>query len=161
MLRAIRSCDVPVIAAVDGWAVGLGVGIAGAASHAVAGEGARFTMPEAAMGFFPYAVAPYLVDRVRPETVLAWALSGRRFGAEEALASGLITEVCAAGEAETVATELAAALATAPRGVVEQATEWLRRYRTPVDPDETFVSWCEHRMAGVHAAGVKTSREEQ
>ncbi len=152
MLRAIRDCPVPVVAVVDGWAVGLGLAIAGACSYAVAGDGSRFALPEAAMGFFPYAVAPYLTDRVAPHVVLEWALSGRRFDAAEALAAGLVTEVCPAGTALATAGRLAGRIASAPRAVVEQGTGWLRRYQRYDGTGESFLDWCEERMAVTNEA---------
>jgi enoyl-CoA hydratase/carnithine racemase len=160
MLRAIRASAVPVIAAVDGWAVGLGLGIVGACTYAVVGAGSRFLLPEAKLGFFPYLVAPYLVRRVRPEVVVAWALSGHQVDAGAALASGLATEVCPAGEAHTVARDLAARLVDAPSDVVHQAMGWHAQQAASSDA-ETVLSWCEEQMAAVNAAQRTESDQPQ
>ncbi|TYC17592.1 enoyl-CoA hydratase/isomerase family protein [Actinomadura syzygii] len=128
LLRAVRTSALPVVAAVEGWALGLGVGLVGASTYAVAGSSARFGLPEAQFGFFPMGAAPNAVRRVRPDVVLRWALTGRRFDAAEAAAHGLVTDVVPAGEALTAARELAAELGSAPRHVVTAGMAWLREW---------------------------------
>lgn len=124
LLADIAASPVPVIAFVDGWAIGLGMGLAAAATFTVAGAGARFCLPEVRQGFYPYQVVPYLARRVAPTTVLRWALSGVTVGAAEAAAAGLVTTMCAPGDAEQAARALATELASGSRDVVETGMRW-------------------------------------
>ncbi|HEX3789895.1 MAG TPA: enoyl-CoA hydratase/isomerase family protein [Pseudonocardiaceae bacterium] len=124
MLADLAASLLPVVAVVDGWAIGTGLGLAAAATFTVAGEGSRFQLPEVSQGFYPYQVVPHLVRRVAPEVVLRWALSGVTVGAAEAAAAGLVTTVCADGQAESTARQLARELATGPRHVVETGMRW-------------------------------------
>jgi enoyl-CoA hydratase/carnithine racemase len=124
LLDDIAISPLPVIAVIDGWAIGTGVGMAAAATFAVAGAGARFCLPEAKQGFYPYQVAPHLTRRVAPETVLRWALSAATVSAADAAAAGLVTSLCADGRAETTARALATELATGSREVVETGMRW-------------------------------------
>jgi enoyl-CoA hydratase/carnithine racemase len=124
MLADIAATPLPVIAVIDGWAIGTGLGMAAAATFAVAGEESRFCLPEVRQGFYPHQVVPHLTRRVAPETVLRWALSGVTVGATEAAAAGLVTSVCAAGQAAATARALAGELATGSREVVELGMRW-------------------------------------
>lgn len=124
LLDDIAASPLPVIAVIDGWAIGTGVGMVAAATFAVAGAGARFCLPEAEQGFYPYQVVPHLARRVAPETVLRWALSAATVSAADAAAAGLVTSVCAAGQAEVTAYTLATELATGSREVVETGMRW-------------------------------------
>jgi enoyl-CoA hydratase/carnithine racemase len=124
MLADIAAAPLPVIAVVDGWAIGTGLGMVAAATFAVAGAGSRFCLPEVRQGFFPYQVVPHLVRRVTPGTVLRWALSGATVSAENAVAAGLLTTVCPEGHADTTALALAQELATGSRATIEVGMRW-------------------------------------
>jgi enoyl-CoA hydratase/carnithine racemase len=124
MLADIAATPLPVVAVVEGWAIGTGLGMVAAATFAVAGGGARFCLPEVRQGFYPHQVVPHLVRRVAPETVLRWALSGVTVSAAAAAAAGLITTVCAEGQAETAARALARELATGSRETVQVGMRW-------------------------------------
>ena len=124
MLADIAAAPLPVIAVVDGWAIGTGLGIVGAATFAVAGAGSRFCLPEVRQGFYPHQVVPHLVRRVTPETALRWALSGATVHAQDAAAAGLVTTVCPEGHADTTALALAQELATGSRATIEVGMRW-------------------------------------
>ncbi|WP_067452031.1 enoyl-CoA hydratase/isomerase family protein [Actinomadura macra] len=128
MLRVVRTSALPVVAAVEGWALGLGVGLVGASTYAVAGASARFGFPEARFGYFPTGAVPNVIRRVRPDLVLRWALTGRHLDAAEAAAHALVTDVVPAGQALPAARELAAELGAAPRHVVTAGMAWLRQW---------------------------------
>ncbi|WP_165494887.1 enoyl-CoA hydratase/isomerase family protein [Actinomadura roseirufa] len=128
LLRAVRTSALPVVASVEGWVLGLGAGLVGASTYAVAGDSARFGFPEARFGFFPMGAVPNVIRRVRPDVVLRWALTGRHLDAAEAAAHALVTDVVPAGEALRFARDLAAELGSAPRHVVTAGMEWLRRW---------------------------------
>jgi enoyl-CoA hydratase/carnithine racemase len=125
LLRAIAAPRIPVIVVIDGWAIGIGLGIVGAATYAVAGEAARFALPEVKSGYLPFGVMPHLTYRTPAETILHWAVSGAVITAAEALGAGLATHVVPAGEALSAATELAAGLGAAPRELIEQGMRFL------------------------------------
>jgi len=125
MLRAISTCSRPVIAVIDGWAVGTGVAMVAAATFAVSGQGSRFGLPEARDGSFPGQVAPYLTRRMRPDVALAWILRAGVLDAGQAAAAGLVTSTCDTGRAEQTARELVAGWVT-DRPVLDAAMRWYR-----------------------------------
>lgn len=85
----------PVIAAVNGVAIGAGADVVLMSDMVIASQKARFSFPGAKMGF----VCPYALIRLKDEIGRAAAkelmMTGRFFGAEEALALGMINKVVA------------------------------------------------------------------
>lgn len=94
VIAALHHAPQPVIARVQGFALAGGCGLAVAADFTVAGESAVFGLPEIALGLLPMVVsAPILRATGSRKAVLDLVLTGRRVGAQEALALGLVTRV--------------------------------------------------------------------
>ena len=84
----------PVIAAVNGTAVGIGVTMILPMDIRIGAEGARFGLPFARRGIVPESCATWFLPRiVGIATAVDWAVTGRIFGADEALAAGLVREL--------------------------------------------------------------------
>ena len=109
---------VPVIAAVNGMAVGGGFEIAMAADMIVAAEHATFFLPEAGIGILPDAGSVRLPRLLPPHIAREVLLAGRRLTATEAAQFGLVNRVVAAPDLLTAARQLAGAVvASAPLSV--------------------------------------------
>lgn len=93
MLARIESCPKPVVARVQGAALGGGVGLTCACDVAVASEGASFSVSEARFGIIPAVIGPYLTNAVGKRQARRLALTTARIGAAEALAVGLVHAV--------------------------------------------------------------------
>jgi enoyl-CoA hydratase/carnithine racemase len=145
LLRAIAAARIPVIVAVDGWAIGIAVGAVGAAAYAVAGDWARFSLPEIRSGYLPHGVLPHLVHRVAPEQVAEWSISGGVLTSAQAFEARLVTHTAAGGEALQTALELAATFVAAPREQVTQAMAFLAECRARGGTDRVL-AWCDHQM---------------
>jgi enoyl-CoA hydratase len=95
----VNELPMPVIAAVDGWALGGGAELAFAADIRIATPDARFGNPETGLGIIPAAGAtwrlPEIVGSARATELL---LTGRLIDAAEALSIGLVTAVHPAGD---------------------------------------------------------------
>lgn len=90
----IFECMKPVIAAVNGPAVGIGVTMQLAMDVRIAAEGARFGFVFARRGIVPEAASSWFLPRlVGISQALAWCYSGRVFDAKEAQSGGLVSEV--------------------------------------------------------------------
>jgi enoyl-CoA hydratase/carnithine racemase len=97
MARAQLSIAVPVIAAVNGAAMGGGAEMMLACDFAFASPAARFGLPEARLGFIPGLGGPALLTRAIGErAALELLTSGRYIDAEEALRLGLVNRICPA-----------------------------------------------------------------
>lgn len=90
----IAALPLPVIAAIDGFALGGGAELAYAADFRIAGRGLKIGQPEVGLGILAAAGGTY---RLRELVGLGLAreilLAGRILGADEAFAAGLVTEV--------------------------------------------------------------------
>jgi crotonobetainyl-CoA hydratase len=97
----------PVIAAVNGMAVGGGFEIAMAADLIVAADHAQFFLPEAGLGILPDNGVVRLPRLLPPHLARELLLTGRRLGAEEAFRWGLVNRLAPASELMDVARRLA------------------------------------------------------
>jgi enoyl-CoA hydratase/carnithine racemase len=95
MLAAIDSCPAPVVARVQGFALGGGSGVVACTDVAVAGEDAVFGFTEVRLGIIPAVISPFVLDRIGAAAARRYFLTGERFGADVALRIGLVHEVAA------------------------------------------------------------------
>jgi enoyl-CoA hydratase/carnithine racemase len=108
---ALGSIPRPVIAAIEGFALGGGFELALACDLRVGGDGARLGFPEIQLGIFPGAGGTQRLARlVGPARAKDLIWSGRHVKADEALALGLVERVVPAGGAVDAALEWATSL---------------------------------------------------
>jgi len=111
--RAIETCPKPVIAFVEGHALGGGLEVALAADFIVASETARLGLPETSIGIHPglggATRLTRLIGRARAKMVV---FSAQSFTAEEALRLGFVAKVLPADRARAEAQELAETIAS-------------------------------------------------
>lgn len=118
-IRAIRSLEKPVIAAVNGPAAGAGLSLACACDLRIASEAATFVPGFIGIGLVPDAGGSWFVHRLLGfARAFEWMCSNRRLSAEEALAWGLVSEVAPAGEFSGRVAEVAAFWAGLPTKAV-------------------------------------------
>src|ERR1700754_3526869 len=95
-VEAIFNCRKPSIAAINGAAVGVGITLALPMDIKIASNEAKFGFVFARRGLVPEAGSAWFLPRlVGLNQALRWCLSGRVFGADEALEGGLVSEVVA------------------------------------------------------------------
>ncbi|WP_141579055.1 enoyl-CoA hydratase/isomerase family protein [Actinomadura sp. WMMA1423] len=116
-LRLFR-CQTPVVAAVQGAAIGGGLGLALSADFRVGGPGSRFAANFSRLGFHPgFGISVTLPAVVGQQKALDYLLTGRRFKGEEAHRAGLLDEL--ADDVRPRAIRLADSMASsAPLAVV-------------------------------------------
>jgi enoyl-CoA hydratase/carnithine racemase len=114
-LYALARCELPLIAAVQGNAVGVGTTMLMHCDHVVAGSDARFATPFVGLGLVPEAasslIAPRLMGQARAFSLL---IMGRPLSANEAKAAGLINAVVAPDAVEAEAMKAAREIAALP-----------------------------------------------
>ena len=120
-------CDLPqwLLAAVDGAAMGGGIGLLCCADFVLATPRAVFATPEVTLGIVPAQIAPFLVRRLGDAAARTWLLLGPHWSAQEALHAGLVHAVAEGPLADAVHQRLHALAQAAPRAVA--ATKRLLR----------------------------------
>ena len=109
---AVLAVEVPMIAAVDGYALGGGCELALGCDLIVASESAQFALPEVGLGLIPGGGGTQLLPRrIGPNRAADLILTGRTVAAEEALRIGLVDRVVPAGSARSSARRLAEEIA--------------------------------------------------
>jgi enoyl-CoA hydratase/carnithine racemase len=125
---AVLACPVPVIAAVEGFALAGGCELALLSDFIVAGDTAVFGLPETTLGIFPGIGGTQLLPRVLGAPLAKEMIfTGRRMKVDEARAAGLVNHVVPAGQARARARELAATIAANGPVAVRQAKHAITR----------------------------------
>jgi enoyl-CoA hydratase len=107
LLILIDAYSKPLVAAVNGDALGAGFGLVAACPLAVAVEAARFGLPGVRLGIMPMTIMPAVARSLPRKLVLELILTGRLMSATEAAAQGVVNRIVAAGELEAAAAALA------------------------------------------------------
>jgi len=123
---AFRRTKQPIVAIVQGRALGFGCAIAGLADITIAGASATFGVPEMAHNRFPTMVMSALVDRVgrKALTYLVW--SSAVVSAERALTWGLVSDVVPDAELAPFAEALLARLMKPPKPAIRAVKDFAR-----------------------------------
>ncbi|MFA7482579.1 MAG: enoyl-CoA hydratase-related protein [Vulcanimicrobiota bacterium] len=93
LFRDIDQCPKPVVAVVQGAALGGGAGLVCTADIALAGPEALFGFTEARLGLVAAVISPFVLRRLGYSVTREKLLTGERFGPQEALRIGLVHQV--------------------------------------------------------------------
>jgi enoyl-CoA hydratase/carnithine racemase len=111
LFEQLWSLGKPVIAAVRGFAVAGGFGLALACDLVVCSDDSVFAAPEIDVGLWPFMITVPLVRSMAPKKALELMLTGRRVGAAEAERLGFVNRVVAPADLDAAVDELALTLA--------------------------------------------------
>jgi len=117
MCDAIDRCPAPVVARVQGYALGGGSGLTACADVAIAARDAVFGFSEVKLGIVPAVISPFVLPKIGAHA-RRYFLTGERFDADTALRIGLVHEVVDELDA-AVKRVLAELLASGPQAVRE------------------------------------------
>ena len=120
----ISNCSKPLIAAVSGYALGIGCDIALACDIILASDSAQFGYPEVSIGMVPaFGSCSKLVKRIGKAKTMEAILTGKAISAEEASLAGLISRVVSLSDLSAEALKVAERIASLPYQAVMQAKE--------------------------------------
>ena len=126
-LRALARNRIPLVAAVQGNAVGIGTTMLFHCDLVIAGADARFSMPFVDLGLVPEAASSLLLPRIAGRRRAAqYLLLGEPFGAREAQEIGLVSHVVAEGGAEAALAYIVAKLLAKPAEALRLTQDLLR-----------------------------------
>jgi enoyl-CoA hydratase/carnithine racemase len=124
----------PVIAAVNGTAIGIGVSMILPMDVRIAADDARFGLPFVRRGIVPESCSTWFLPRVVGiSRAVEWAVTGRIFPASEALAAGLVRELLPAGQVLDRAMEIASEIAASTSAVSVALTRRMMWQQLGVD----------------------------
>lgn len=165
--EAIRlfACEKPVVAAIQGAAIGGGLGLALVADFRVVSPEARFAANFVRLGIHPGFGLTYTLPRlIGIQKASLMFLTGRRIQAEEALAWGLADSLAPADQLREAAIKLAAEIAECAPLAVRSTRATLRRgiadaVKAQTDHEFTEQSWLMHTED--HREGVRAVEERR
>lgn len=127
LLRALARNKVPLVAAVQGNAVGIGTTLLLHCDLVIAEESARFSLPFVDLGLVPEAASSLLLPRLAGRRRAArYLLLGDSFGAAEASEFGLVSHVVRDGSAKDKLETIALRLASKPKDALRLTQKLLR-----------------------------------
>lgn len=118
-----------VISAIQGRAFGFGLGLAMRSDIALAADDARFMLDEVSLGFPPMFLMEVILDHLPPKRALDLILTSRVFGADEALAAGLVSRLVPAGGLNDALAEYIATLSDRDPDVLKACKQYLAQIR--------------------------------
>ena len=156
MLDAIDSCPAPVVARVQGHALGGGCGLVACCDIAVAEPSALFGFSEVKLGIVPAVISPFALAKIGTSAARRWFVTGERFSAEVALRIGLIHEV--ADDLDAAIENVVGELLSAGPGAARSAKELAR---APQTADETARRIAAHRTGAEGQEGLRAFLEKR
>jgi methylglutaconyl-CoA hydratase len=119
-VRRLNRAPIPTVALVQGGCFGGGTGVVAACDIVIAAENAVFSISEVRWGITAAIIIPQLNDAIGVRQVRRYALTGERFGAEEARRIGLVHEVVPLAELEAAGARMVGQLLeNDPKAIVE------------------------------------------
>jgi enoyl-CoA hydratase/carnithine racemase len=132
-LKALALCQKPMVAAVDGVAIGIGTTMLLHCDHVVAGADAMFSTPFLKLALIPEAASTLLAPlRMGYARAFSLLVMGRPFSAEEAKTAGIVNTVVDTAAVEDVALKAAREIAALPPGALAVARRLMRGHRDAV-----------------------------
>jgi polyketide biosynthesis enoyl-CoA hydratase PksH len=156
LLAAIGGAKVPVIAKVDGEALGGGLGLVAVSDYAIAHPRARFGLPETMLGLIPAMVFPWIERRAGLTVARRLALGGAPLSAGEALQLGLIDEV-----SDDPGSAVGKVLDRLAKMDARSVAEIKRLIATHYAIDESWLSNAAHSFSALAASATTRRRIER
>src|SRR4051812_40835481 len=127
LLRALATCETPIIAAVRGNCVGIGTTMLLHCDLVVADETAKFSLPFVDLGLVPEAASSLLLPHLAGRRNAArYLLLCEPFGAKEAFDIGIVSHVAPAGAADQELERIVSALLAKPPEALRRTQHLLR-----------------------------------
>jgi methylglutaconyl-CoA hydratase len=131
--RRLRRLDIPVIARVQGAAVGGGCGLMVVADFAVTHPEAKVGYPEVDLGLCPAVVAPWVIRKIGAGPARALLLRGGTMSGEAGYKLGLASHLVAEDALESTCLDLARSLGTGGRQAIAVTKRWLNELDGSMD----------------------------
>jgi len=148
MFYTVNSCPKPVIALVNGAALGGGMGLVACCDIAIADTKAMFGLTEVRIGLAPATISPFVLSKIGLSQARRFMITAERFTAKRAQEIGLVHEV-SDDSPEVLSTLLEAILANAPDAMAD--TKSLLTAVAGREIDSTLMEMTSQRIAARRA----------
>jgi methylglutaconyl-CoA hydratase len=156
MFEAIDNCAAPVVARVQGHALGGGAGLVAASDIAIAAPKTQFAFSEVKLGIIPAVISPFALAKIGGGHARRYFVTGERFDAATALRIGLVSEVAEDldGAVDRVVGELLSAGPQAARWAKRlirerpdgpETARWIAERRTSAEGQEGLAAFLDRR----------------
>ena len=135
LLLKLHHAPKPLLAIVDGPAIGGGLGLASACDWAIATDRSTFALPELLWGLVPAIIWPVVSDRMAPHAARQWTISAHTRTAHDAADAGLIDDMVAQASLPAAITRSERMLGRLDTTALVRFREWARRSRALPLPD--------------------------
>src|SRR5882757_8274721 len=156
MLDAIDGCTAPVVARVQGHALGGGCGLVACCDIVVAEPSALFAFSEVKLGIVPAVISPFALAKIGTSAARRWFVTGERFTADVALRIGLIHEV--ADDLDVAAQNILGELLSAGPDATRAAKQLARAAQSA---EETAQLIAKHRTSAEGQEGLRGFLEKR
>ena len=124
---ALRKLSIPVIAQVQGAAIGGGCGLVIACDFAFTHEQAKLGYPEVDLGVCPAVVAPFLISKIGAGRARALLLAGGLVNGQEATRIGMTTHLVGVEQLDSATTDFAHKLSSGGPNAIATTKRWLHQ----------------------------------
>lgn len=132
-MLALLRCQVPVVAQVQGMAIGIGTTLLLHCDFVYCDESAKFAMPFINLGLVPEYASSYILPRVSGNLAAAELLMlGEAFGAEKALKCGIITECVSSDDIDGHVKRVLSKLVALPSHAMQQTKALLKNQEVAI-----------------------------
>lgn len=150
MFLALENIEMPVIAKVNGAALGGGAGLACACDFTIASAKAKIGFTEVKLGLLPGVISPYVIDRVGGKSAARLFMTGERLEAEKARKLGLFDDVAEPDDLDAVVDGLVKQIMTGGPQAVKECKRLAKAGAHMVRAD--FREYCIKAIAKIRAS---------
>jgi len=157
-VQRLNRLPIPTVALVQGGCFGGGTGVVSACDVVIAADNAIFSITEVRWGLTAAIIIPQLCDSIGVRQVRRYALTGERFGADEARRIGLVHEVVPLAELESAGAKVVdQLLANGPEALAETKALAMESSFGGMAPDDAAYA----RLVKVHSAKRQTKEASE
>ena len=149
LMQAVDTCPKPVIARVQGLALGGAVGLIACCDIAIAAEDAEFGLSEVRLGLIPSVIGPYVLRAIGPRAARRFFLTAERFAADEACRLGLIHGAVSLADLENAVMRHVSAIQAGGPAAQAAAKKLIADLTSPID--EPLIENTARRIAAIRA----------
>ena len=150
LFKTLHRCKKPVIARVQGAALGGGMGLVAACDIAVCSPEARFALSEVRLGLIPAVISPYVIDAIGPRQTRRYSLTAESMDATCAQRLGLVHELVAAEQLDHCINSLAEQIIKGGPEALCQVKILLQNLEGGPGDDDTL-ALCASRIASIRS----------